>query len=214
MSIANLMGGRFYRTPSDFRYRTAAHMYIYAGVRSTTSASWAMSSSPTFASRISDDLLDKLYSTTTMAGVPGFPGPTHESTQAVLKVLRHDYKRHWPYINHLGFHKYAECFPESFTAVLNVLLSHTSHHVLTLYALGVSPELIKDVYHRVHLPKMQPILVSPGPITEENFVEHVGDEKYILCFLGVVARDCDPRRQVLRRPPRVLRRLPAKPLPN
>ena len=62
-------------------------------------------------------------------------------------------------------------------------LSHSSHHVLAVYALGASPELIRDVYYKAHLPKLQPALVSPGPITEENFTEHLGDEKYLLYLL-------------------------------
>lgn len=75
-----------------------------------------MSSSPTFASGISDDLLDKLYSTPTSTGAPGFPGPTHESTQAVLEVLRHDLKSHAPFFNRLKFHKYEERFYRKFRA--------------------------------------------------------------------------------------------------
>ena len=169
---------------------------------------------PTFAGSVSDDLLDKLYSTLTTTGALGLPGPTHESTQAVLEALRHDFKRHSCFINRFKFHKYAEHLPEISTPVLNVLLSHAAHHILAVYALGVSPELIRDVYYKSHLPNLQPSLVSPRPITEENFIEHLGDEKYILCLLGVVARGGDSWCQVLRRLPRVLHRLPAEPLPN
>lgn len=68
-----------------------------------------MSSSQTFASGASDNLLDKLYSTPTSTGAPGLSGPTHESTQAVLEVLRHDLKSHAPFLNHLKFHKYEKC---------------------------------------------------------------------------------------------------------
>ena len=150
-----------------------------------------MTSSPTFASSVSDDLLDKLYSTLTTTGAPGLPGPTHESTQAVLDALRHDFKRHSCFINHLKFHKYVERLPESSTDVLNVLLSHATHHVLAVYALGVSPQLIRDVYYKTHLPTLQPSLVSPRPITEQNFREHLGDVRYISCLLRVVARDRD-----------------------
>ncbi|KAI9455663.1 hypothetical protein BJY52DRAFT_1121741, partial [Lactarius psammicola] len=109
-------------------------------------------SSPTFASGVTDDLLDKLYSTPTTTGAP-----THGSTQAVLEVLRHDFKSHSPFVNHLKFH------------------NHASHHVLAIYALGASPELIRDVYYKTHLPKLLPTLASPGLITEENFTEHLGD---------------------------------------
>ncbi|KAF8259805.1 hypothetical protein EI94DRAFT_1706802 [Lactarius quietus] len=125
-----------------------------------------MSSSPTFASGISDDLLDKLYSTPTSTSIPGFLWTTHESTHAVLEILRHDFKRHSPFLNHFKFH------------------NHSSHHVLAVYALGASPEFIRDVYYKKHLPKLLPTSVSPGHITEENFVEHLNDEKYYDAYLA------------------------------
>lgn len=124
-----------------------------------------MSSSPTFASSVSEDLLDKFFSTPTSTGAPGLPGPTHVSTQAVLEVLRHDFKSHAPFVNHVKFH------------------NHASHHVLAVYALGASPELIRDVY-KTHLPVLQPTLVSPDPITQENFIEHLGDERYYDGYLA------------------------------
>ncbi|KAF8261336.1 hypothetical protein EI94DRAFT_1810435 [Lactarius quietus] len=125
-----------------------------------------MSSSPTFASGISDDLLDKLYSTPTSTSILGFPWTTHESTHAVLEVLRHDFKRHSPFLNHFKFH------------------NHSSHHVLAVYALGASPEFIRDVYYKKHMPKLLPTSVSPGHITEENFVEYLNDEKYYDAYLA------------------------------
>ncbi|KAH8984551.1 hypothetical protein EDB86DRAFT_3084442 [Lactarius hatsudake] len=124
-----------------------------------------MSSSPTFASGVSEDLLDKFFSTPTSTGAPGLPGPTHVSTQAVLEVLRHDFKNHPPFVNHVKFH------------------NHASHHILAVYALGASPELIRDVY-KTHLPVLQPTVVSPVPITQENFVEHLGDERYYDGYLA------------------------------
>jgi hypothetical protein len=48
---------------------------------------------------------------------------------------------------------------------------------LAVYALGASPELIKDVYNKVHLPHLLPVPVSPNCITEKDFAEHLGDEK-------------------------------------
>jgi len=48
---------------------------------------------------------------------------------------------------------------------------------LAVYALGASPELIKDAYHKAHLPKLLPVPVSPNRITEKKFCEHLGDLK-------------------------------------
>jgi len=84
--------------------------------------------------------------------------------------------------------------------------SHTSHHVLAIYALGASPELIKDSYNNSQLPKLLPIPVSPNRITEKDFAEHLGDEKYIsLHMLSICAIN---RSKVLRCLPRVLYGLP------
>jgi hypothetical protein len=66
-----------------------------------------MSSSGTFASEVSDNVLDRFYSIPASAGAPILPGPTHESTLALLEILRHDFRNHHTYINDLGFHKYA-----------------------------------------------------------------------------------------------------------
>jgi hypothetical protein len=55
---------------------------------------------------------------------------------------------------------------------------------LAVYALGASPELIRDVYYKIHLPKLLPPVVSPGPITEENFIEHLSDAKYYDAYLA------------------------------
>ena len=157
-----------------------------------------MSSYPTFASGVSDDLLDKLFSIPTSPGTLGLPGPTHESTQAVLEVLQHDFKRHSPFLNHLKFHKYEEPLEFS-TPVLTIYpcFSHASHHVLAVYALGASPELIKDVYHKRHLPKLLPTSVSPGLINEGNFVEHLNDERFVLRISRVSDADNDSHHQLL-----------------
>ena len=64
-----------------------------------------------------------------------------------------------------------------------VVFSHSSHHVLAIYALGASPELIKDAYYKTHLPKLLPVLVSPESITEKNFTEYLGDEKYLVSLM-------------------------------
>jgi hypothetical protein len=48
---------------------------------------------------------------------------------------------------------------------------------LAVYALGASPELIKDAYNEAHIPRLLPVPVSLDRITEKNFTEHLGDEK-------------------------------------
>jgi len=64
-----------------------------------------MSSSGTFASNVSDDILDRFYLIPASTSAVVLPGLTHESTLAVLEVLRDDFKTHHPFINDIGFLK-------------------------------------------------------------------------------------------------------------
>ena len=51
--------------------------------------------------------------------------------------------------------------------------SHATHHMLAIYALGASPEMIEEAYSlQDHL---KPAFGSPEPITDKNFIEHLGD---------------------------------------
>ena len=71
-----------------------------------------MSSFGTFASTVSDDVLERLYSIPASTGVPGLPGPTHDSTLALLEVLRDDFKKNHTFINELRFHKQVPVLPQ------------------------------------------------------------------------------------------------------
>ena len=51
--------------------------------------------------------------------------------------------------------------------------SHVTHHVLAIYALGASPEMIEEAYSRDDHHK--PAFSSPEPITDKNFSDHLGD---------------------------------------
>ena len=53
--------------------------------------------------------------------------------------------------------------------------SHVTHHVLAIYGLGASPEIIEDAYGTHDY--LKPVFESPDPITENNFAEHLGDAK-------------------------------------
>lgn len=45
--------------------------------------------------------------------------------------------------------------------------------MLAIYGLGASPEIIEDAY-KTH-DYLKPAYDSPEPITEKNFIEHLGD---------------------------------------
>ena len=54
-------------------------------------------------------------------------------------------------------------------------LSHVTHHVLAIYSLGASPEIIENAY-KTH-DYLKPVFESPEPITDDNFAEHLGDAR-------------------------------------
>ena len=56
------------------------------------------------------------------------------------------------------------------------MLSHITHRALAIYALGGPAAIIRDNYERDGRIQ-RPVFESPEPITEENFVDHLGDEK-------------------------------------
>ncbi|KAF8262311.1 hypothetical protein EI94DRAFT_1602907 [Lactarius quietus] len=111
------------------------------------------------------DLLEKLYDVTLSTGITPFPGPTSASASAVLDVLKHNYHAHHNFFNEKGWH------------------NHSTHHVLSIYTLGASPEIIADTYKTAH-DYLLPAIKHPGPITEKNFAEHLGDERYYTAYLA------------------------------
>jgi hypothetical protein len=60
--------------------------------------------------------------------------------------------------------------------------NHAAHHILAIYGLGASPDIIADAYKRHDY--LKPAFDSPEPITDENFVEHLGDARYYDAYLN------------------------------
>ncbi len=56
------------------------------------------------------------------------------------------------------------------------LRSHTAHQLLAIYQLGANGPLIEAAYKKESSYQRKQF-DSPGPITEENFYEHLGDEE-------------------------------------
>ncbi|KAF9230920.1 hypothetical protein BU15DRAFT_83023 [Melanogaster broomeanus] len=71
-------------------------------------------------------------------------------------------------------------------------LHHVSHRALAIYALGESASHIKDYYEQ-DAKCQRPPLKSPGPITEDNFVEHIGDENFYQGYMTVFSKQIDER---------------------
>ncbi|KAK0199704.1 hypothetical protein DFS33DRAFT_185392 [Desarmillaria ectypa] len=97
---------------------------------------------------------------------PAFlPGADAESTLALQSVLRDDHEKWHTFFNNKGFH------------------NHIVHHVLAVWALGASKEIIEAVY-REDSPSQRPAIKSPGPISSANFNVHLGDEKYYGAYMS------------------------------
>jgi hypothetical protein len=52
------------------------------------------------------------------------------------------------------------------------------HHAIAIWSLGVDGAVIKAGYE-LHSKEQRPTYESPEPITESNFDEHLGDEKWV-----------------------------------
>ncbi|KAK0453854.1 hypothetical protein EV421DRAFT_1766925 [Armillaria borealis] len=92
------------------------------------------------------------------------PGADADSTLAMQSVLRDNHEKWHIFFNDKDFH------------------NHISHHILAIWALGASKEIIEAVY-RVDIPTMRPAIKSPGPISSENFNAHLGDGNYYGAYM-------------------------------
>lgn len=61
--------------------------------------------------------------------------------------------------------------------------SHIIHHALALYALGAPGRLIKAAYDE-DKSYQRKAFESPSAITESNFTDHVGDDRYVFTATG------------------------------
>ena len=78
----------------------------------------------------------------------------------------------------------------SLTSRIN--LSHVVHHTLAIYALGASEKLLREGYESGELFK-RPIGKSPAPISDDNFVDHLGDGKYYQAYLEFFSTQLDTK---------------------
>ncbi|KAH9940616.1 hypothetical protein B0H21DRAFT_574991 [Amylocystis lapponica] len=92
------------------------------------------------------------------------PGITHESSAALQKLLQENHKKWHIFFNDKGFH------------------NHVSHHLLAIYYLGARAPLLEAAYD-AHVSYMRPAFESPESIDEQNFHEHLGDERFYNSYL-------------------------------
>lgn len=120
-------------------------------------------------------LLERLYPVPLSTGVVGLPGPTEASSQALLNVLLHNRENNHIFFNDKGYHKCVSSAMSMTKSLSHFDQSHATHHMLAIYGLGASPEIIKDAYSRHNY--LKPAFDSPEPITDKNFTEHLGDAR-------------------------------------
>ncbi|KAG1860779.1 hypothetical protein F4604DRAFT_1126059 [Suillus subluteus] len=87
------------------------------------------------------------------------PGCDLESLKALQHVLIDNHNRYHIFFNHIKFN------------------SHITHRALAIYAMGGSGPVIEAFYQQ-DSQNQRPAFASPKPITEQNFVEHLGDENF------------------------------------
>ncbi|KAH6905271.1 hypothetical protein BKA70DRAFT_1226035 [Coprinopsis sp. MPI-PUGE-AT-0042] len=90
---------------------------------------------------------------------PRLPGISPQSTEALKEVLKDNHQRWHVFFNDLGFH------------------NHAAHRAIALWAIGAPGDVINAGYQK-DLTYEKPAIQSPAPITDENFDEHLGDDKY------------------------------------
>ena len=127
-----------------------------------------------------DSILDKLYALPLLKGTFSLSGSTDESAKKLLEKLRDNYVKWHAHFDSRGFHKYGSLgrFPCHLSGSLTTFVSfhsHLTHHLIAIYGLGASAPLI-EAANETHM-YQKPAFASPGPITEENFIEHIGDLK-------------------------------------
>ncbi|OCH85390.1 hypothetical protein OBBRIDRAFT_739946 [Obba rivulosa] len=96
------------------------------------------------------------------------PGATNESNDALLRILKEDYRRWHCFFNDEGMH------------------NHASHHMVAIYAMGANATLL-DAAYQTHVVYMRPAFSSPGLINEDSFYVHLGDEEYYTAYLQFFA---------------------------
>ncbi|KAF8126386.1 hypothetical protein EV363DRAFT_1348460 [Boletus edulis] len=107
-----------------------------------------------------------------------YPGANLESLTALQDVLKDNHQRHHIFFNETRFH------------------NHITHRALAIYALGGSAAIIRDYYERDSRIQ-RPVVQSPEPITEENFIDHLGDENFYQAYVSFFSKQVSEKGSAL-----------------
>ncbi|KAI5121366.1 hypothetical protein M0805_001179 [Coniferiporia weirii] len=97
------------------------------------------------------------------------PGHSPASADALLELLKSNHEQFHVFFNEKGFH------------------NHIAHHLYANYALGAPPEALKAVY-KAEEEYQRLAFDSPGAITDSNWIEHLGDERYYRAYLKLFSK--------------------------
>ncbi|KAG1889810.1 uncharacterized protein F5891DRAFT_1280784 [Suillus fuscotomentosus] len=94
---------------------------------------------------------------------PRYPGTSPEAVAALTYVLKDNHTKYHIFSNYQRFH------------------NHITHRALALYATGASGSLIEQFYKQDST-NQRPAIEPPEAITEENFIEHLGDDNFYAAY--------------------------------
>ncbi|KAG1787279.1 uncharacterized protein HD556DRAFT_1448927 [Suillus plorans] len=94
---------------------------------------------------------------------PRYPGISPEAVTALTYVLKDNHTKYHTFCNYQRFH------------------NHITHRALALYATGASGSLIEQFYKQDST-NQRPAIEPPEAITEENFIEHLGDDNFYAAY--------------------------------
>lgn len=134
------------------------------------------------------------------------PGATSESTKVLRKLLLENHEKWHIMFNDEGFHKYVCNHLGLPLRAKRHGASHISHHLLALWSLGASAESLQKAYD-AEIDQQRPIKISEDvvPITEDNFCDHLGEQRCLLYTYIPMPISFLIRTQILPTLPHILR---------
>jgi Questin oxidase-like len=74
----------------------------------------------------------------------------------------------------------------TYISFINLPYSHIAHHLLAKYALGADSDVLRVAYDTDKVVQL-PAYPSPGPITADNWRDHLGNEDYYQAYFTFFA---------------------------
>ncbi|KAG1775843.1 hypothetical protein EV702DRAFT_1113344 [Suillus placidus] len=94
---------------------------------------------------------------------PRYPGASPEAVAALAFVLKDNHTKYHIFYDDKRVH------------------NHVTHRALALYSAGASGSLIKQFYMQ-DCTYQRPVVEPPEAVTEENFIEHLGDDNFYAAY--------------------------------